>query len=250
MCLILDDREHDSLRRALAPYDLAIEVCRLEYGDIAWEGRGPRAKPVLIGIERKRLPDLIASMTDRRLAGHQLRGMYAHYDYCYLLIEGMWRPAIDGSIETLQSSRWLPLFSRGAGVNYRQVDSYLSSLEIKGRVIVCRSANVAETAALLSSRYHWWQKRFEDHHAHDQIFTRDPLTQLERGKALSYSREPGLVEKIAAQLSGIDRKAWDVGRRFKTVEAMVAATEREWMEVPGIGKTIAGQVVKELRGMR
>lgn len=246
MCLILDDREDSSLRRALTCYDLQVEVTRLEFADACWEGRGPRG-PALIGIERKRLPDLVKSMTDRRLSGHQLRGMWQHYDYCYLIIEGLWRPDTSGGIELLSGSRWQSLYSGGSGVNFRQVDSYISSLELRGGVIVCRTASPTETAALYASRFHWWQKPWDDHRSHDQIYAVTPGDQLRRGRAALLTREPGLIEKIAAQLPGIDRKAWDVGKHFDSVQDMVLADEREWMEIDGIGKITAKQIVRVLK---
>lgn len=247
MCLVLDDREDTTLRRCLSIYDLAIEITHLDFGDCCFEGSGPGNKPVMIGIERKRLSDLITSMTSRRLSGHQLRGMAETYDYTYLLIEGLWRPDRAGGIEVFEG-HWKPLYSARRGVNFRQVDSYLSSLEVLGRVIVLRSNTQTETAAIYASRYHWWQKPFESHHSHDQIYATDPTANPSRGKVSMLSHTPGLVEKVAAQLPGIDRRAWEVGKRFKTVAELVSATERDWRSIPGIGKTIAKQVVKELNG--
>lgn len=247
MCLILDDREDTRLARALAPLNVQIEIAHLEFGDAVWEGKGPRQRPVLVAVERKRITDLIASMESRRLSGHQLRGMWGAYDYCYLVVEGMYRPGPCGEIEQFEAGRWKPMYFNRRGVNYRQVDSYISSLELRGGLIAIRSASVNETAAIYASRYHWWQKEWDQHHAHDELYTRDPLREP-RGKARIQTTDPGIVEKIAAQLPGIDRKAWDVARRFKTVDQMVAASEKDWMSIPGIGAITASQVWKALRG--
>jgi ERCC4-type nuclease len=249
VCLVLDDREDTALRRCLAIYDLSIEVAHLDFGDCSFEGSGPGNKPIMVGIERKRLPDLITSMTSRRLSGHQLHGMRDSYDYVYLLVEGLWRPDRTGGIEVFEG-QWRSMFSRGRGVNFRQLDSYLSSLEVMGRVIILRSAGTAESAALYASRYHWWQKPFDSHHSHDQLYTRNPAAAEQPGKVMFRSREPGVVEKVAAQLPGIDRRAWDVGKRFKSVAEMVSATEQDWRTVPGIGKTIAKEVVELLHNRK
>jgi len=249
MCLLIDDREDDRLRRYLSVYDLPVDTARLEFGDAMYEGHGPK-RPVLVGWERKRISDFVSSMTDRRLSGHQLRGMRLTYDYLYLVIEGYWRPDPYGGIEHLDGKNWRPLYASRQGVNYRQVDSYISSLELRMNVIVCRTANTQETAALYASRYLGWQKPWADHHAHDQIYCKDLLAPLNRGRALISPREPGLIERIASQLPGIDRKAWDVAAHFQTVERMMLATPNEWQAIAGIGKVTANQVWNALRTNR
>jgi ERCC4-type nuclease len=49
---------------------------------------------------------------------------------------------------------------------------------------------------------------------------------------------------MAAQLPGIDRKALDVSKKFKTVRGMVHASERDWMDVKGVGKVLAKRMVE------
>jgi ERCC4-type nuclease len=245
VCLILDDREESGLARALSVYDLSVSVARLEFGDCVFEGKGPSG-PVMVAFERKHLTDLVTSMTDRRLSGHQMRGMSELYDYRYLVIEDNWRPSSSGGIEVWRGRSFIPLYSHRAGVNYRQIDSYIASLELRWGVIVCRTAFLAETAALYASRYMGWQKKWSDHHAHDVIYCPPPTPQTRRGKPFIATREPGLVELVAAQLPGIDRRAWAVGARFSTVAEMVLATEKEWCEIDGIGAITAKQVVAAL----
>ncbi|MBV9084020.1 MAG: hypothetical protein JOZ62_15190, partial [Acidobacteriaceae bacterium] len=85
------------------------------------------------------------------------------------------------------------------------------------------------------------------HRSHDTIYAPGPDTLRAPGKAPIFTRAPGLVAKLAAQLPGIDRKAYDVERHFKTVSAMMSASEKDWQEIPGIGKQTAKQVVEILR---
>lgn len=249
MCLVIDDREDTNLYKHLVCYDLSVERTRLEFGDACFEGCGPKG-PALVGIERKHLADVAASMQNRRLAGHQLRGMWQHFDYCYLVVEDLWRPDSTGGIEINRNGKWYPFFAFGSGVNFRQLDSFLNSLEIRGNLVVVRSCSMRETAAIYASRYMWWKKRWDDHHSHEEIYSPGPEVSFRRGKAHIATAQPGVLEKVAAQLPGIDRKAWDVARRFGSVEAMTQATVKEWMEIPGIGKGIATQVVAALKGER
>ena len=95
MCIFIDDRETD-LIPVLSKLDVPSQAVRLEYGDVMWEGLGPNHSEVLVGCERKKLSDLVNSMKDRRLSGHQLRGMSQAYDYRLLWTEGQWRPGQDG----------------------------------------------------------------------------------------------------------------------------------------------------------
>ena len=149
--IVLDDRERD-IMPCLSRFDVPAAPCRLDFGDAFFIGCGPLGS-VTIGFERKKLTDLIASMRDRRLAGHQLRGMWGSYDYVYLVIEGIWRAGDGGSIEHPVGGRWVPLYFKSTGISYRQVDSFISTLELLGGVIVCKTNGPSETAALYVSRY-------------------------------------------------------------------------------------------------
>ena len=65
MSLLVDDREDTTLVQYLSNFGLPLAVCRLEYGDMAIQS----SEGLLVGYERKRLPDLISSMQNRRLSG-------------------------------------------------------------------------------------------------------------------------------------------------------------------------------------
>ncbi|MBV9082012.1 MAG: hypothetical protein JOZ62_05000, partial [Acidobacteriaceae bacterium] len=108
---MLDDREDYALYKLLSGYDLAVERTRLDFADLAFEGIGPGNHPVMVGIERKHMGDLAQCVIDRRLSGHQLKGMAEMYDYCYLLIEDQWRPDQSGGIEVYRGGRWTPLYA-------------------------------------------------------------------------------------------------------------------------------------------
>jgi ERCC4-type nuclease len=95
------------------------------------------------------------------------------------------------------------------------------------------------------SRYRWWNdKRWEQHHAHKEIYAPPPE---QKGRRLFGRQKVGIVEKMAAQIVGVDRRAFDVGKRFKTVKEMVNAKEKDWESVKGIGKVLAGKIYRQLR---
>lgn len=60
----------------------------------------------------------------------------------------------------------------------------------------------------------------------------------------------GLIAKVAAQLPGVDRRAFDLERQFASVREMCNATEREWQLALGFKKPskIAQGIVRALRG--
>ena len=252
MSILLDDREDQLLADHLARFGLPLSVVRLDYGDLAIQA----SNGWLIGYERKRLTDLIACMQDRRLAGHQLRNMWGTYDRVELVIEGLWRPGENDCIEVPNGSKhWATLFHRGNGMSYRQVDSYLYSQYEMGGVPCWRTGSVAETAHLYASRFHWWQKDYELHKSHDALFTNSPTAQR-RGAVLLMQGEPNAVTLTAAQIPGIDAKAWDVGKYFKSPAEMCEADEYEWRQVPWtdrkgnvkhFGKQTAREIVAWLR---
>lgn len=58
--------------------------------------------------------------------------------------------------------------------------------------------------------------------------------------------EPNTLWRMAAQLPGVDRRAQAVAGHFRTVRDMANATEKEWEEVPGIGKKTAEAAVRAI----
>jgi ERCC4-type nuclease len=72
---------------------------------------------------------------------------------------------------------------------------------------------------------------------------------MARGRGHISTRTPGLVAKVAAQLPGIDRKAFDVEDHFKSVYSMVNADRKDW-RIPGvIGEKTADEVYRVIRGL-
>src|SRR5229473_7700773 len=95
--LLVDDRIGSV---ELIPYikrnHIQAEKIRLEYGDVCMEGNGPKGK-ISIGVERKRLHDILACIDDGRY-NQQRVGMREMYDVSFLLVEGIWKPHEDGTL--------------------------------------------------------------------------------------------------------------------------------------------------------
>ena len=277
--LYVDSREREIpvvLTRMNVPFTLTLleskdDFGQVSLGDIMFEGSGEWG-PAMVGCERKKLSDLISSMKDRRLSGHQLRGMWKAYDYVYLFAEGIWRPGAGGEIEEprqnwkTKRTEWTPLYDRAGkhAVSYAQVDAYLNSLALRSRgpngepVRVKRTSSPHETATCYVALYNGFQKPWHQHHAHDQVHCTAITPKKghgsgwgrEHGHAASTGGRQGVQQRdapddpttlwmMAAQLPGVDSRARLVAQHFGTVAAMVAATEEEWRQLDGFGEVRA-----------
>lgn len=229
------------------PYDVAVEIHPLEYGDIMWCGNGPSG-PELVGVERKRLSDLVSSMRSNRLSGHQLPGLLAMYEWVYVLVEGVWRAGVGGEVEMLCGRDWVPLRVGPRWVMFSEVDHYLATLEHKAGVSVHFTQDPKQTAAWLVSRYKWWNdKTWDKHGSHEAIYA--PYEERQGRRRGSFVSKPvGPVEMVASQFPGVSKKAYEFGKKFSSVLGMVSAEEKVLAEVEGIGKKGAKRIHEWLRG--
>jgi ERCC4-type nuclease len=169
--------------------------------------------------------------------------MAENYDYGYLVVEGIWRPSVDGQVEVSQGNGWA---SRGA--SYRSVDNYLATLELKAGMIVRRTSSPRETVAVIVNLYRYWRdKTWDEHKAHEAVYA--PGGDGRGGRKISFiPRKVSLLEKLACQLPGIDSKAREVAKHFQTADRMMRASEADWQKIDGIGKLGAKKIVEALAG--
>lgn len=241
--ILLDRRIGSSdLFSPLRAFGLPVELTTLDSADAAWLGRGPDETPAPIGVEIKRISDLLQSITSGRLSGHQLPKLVHDYAHTWLLIEGRYRSGADGVLETQQGRVWAP-HAQGRRVwTYREVEAFLTTLEVRAGVHVRKAWDRSETAALVAMLYQWWTaKSYDEHRAH--VALHSPM--LDAG--LLY--KPSLARRVAAELPGIGvGKSGAVADHFKTVRALVEANEDEWIQIPGIGKGLAKKITAALEG--
>lgn len=224
---------------------------RLLSGDVSFEGDGPQSQRLIIGVERKRLKDMLNSIRSGRYSGHQLPEMLQYYDHSYLFIEGIWRCGMYGELETLITSshpqnptfggRWLPLQTGSVSYRFTELDHFICSMQSHTNVHVRTSSNEYETSAQIISLYSHYQKPWDKHHSHQAIHI--PQTTITIGKASLVRRVASLLNKIGWEKSaGVDLK-------FRSVKDMVDAEVEEWKTIDGIGPTIARRAYDQLRGI-
>lgn len=243
--------------------------------DAAWFGNGPDpARPPFIGVERKRLGDALQCMQDGRLV-EQLRGLVSTYNHVWILIEDEIRPnPLTGILEKLLHEKkktkhghgsgsgggsgggsthfncnskchWVPaLFGSKRKLMWRDFHHWLSSLtygatEQTGIVVrtwFTRSAK--ETADWIWSEYNWWQKQWSEHRSLD-VFE----TSHQRPKKGMMLRPP-IEARITKEFDGF---GWDrslaAADRFRSPRELANATVDQWLEVEGVGRKLAEQIV-------
>lgn len=239
--ILLDPRQGSGeLRKLFGSYDVPVEVVQLDSGDAMFFGNGPDDKTVAVAVERKRLHDLIDSIRSSRLSGSQLGKLCSEYDYVYIIVEGIWKAGAFGELVFYAGSGWRVLFQGNRSVLYREVMGYLYGLELRvgteagGPVRVHRTSDPTETVADIVSLYrNFNDKTWEQHVSHEAIYgSYSPWNSPNGHRGRFTRRTVGVVEKIAAQLPGVDRIAFDIGSHFRTAEALIDADIVEWSRIP------------------
>lgn len=212
----------------------------LPSGDFAFEGNGPTG-PVYVGVERKAIRDMLGSMRSDRYAGIQARNMSDDYDVCYLIVEGLYRPNVDGILETPIGGGWAPLTlaSKGGQIfQYSELDKHLTSMELRKNVIMVRSTSPIETVWQVVNRYQWWQKQWDSHQSSDPIKVQTEV----RFAKTSWLRE------IASRLPGV---GWERSKliedHFENIYEFVNAFSSE-IRAAGIGEKLAVKLHGLFRG--
>lgn len=218
-----------------------IKSTTLEFADFAFNGKGPHGK-CRVGIERKRLQDLINSMRTGRLSGHQLPGLLESYDYIWLLVEGIFRGNPEtGILEEAKYKSWRPVSIGKTRFMLAEVENFLTSIAVQTPVKIKTCDTIHSTALAILNMYSWWNKDWRAHKSCKVIY--DPFP------ARALMLKPSIVQKVANQLPGVGwEKSGAVDTYFDSVFDMCTATPQDWQRLPGIGDVLSGRIVQLLNG--
>jgi ERCC4-type nuclease len=213
------------------------------YGDVNFLGYGANGDPVSVGVEVKSIEDVIACIQSGRFAGHQLPGLLQCYDHIWLLVVDDYRPRQrDGVLEYRKEGRgggmyWSESCGRQRTVLWRDVESWLMTIQIMGGIRVHQEPDYMHAALWLKNTANWFAR--DEHKSHKVIYG---TKEIFPDHALLL--KPTLERRVAAQLPGIgEKRSADVARVFPTLEDMVKASPKDWAtKVEGIGKGIAQKV--------
>lgn len=216
------------------------EKTELQSGDIMFEGRGPNG-PVLVGIERKKLHDMLNCIDDARYNDQRIR-MRQDYDISILMVEGHWKPhdnqgflmeGFSGGIA------WGYCQYRSQRTMYSKLKRYLMSVALSG-VVIDHSRDAYQTAYNICEWYHYFQKR--DHTS---------LLEIQKIAIPTMNYRPTLVRKWANDIEGIGTKlSLDAEKVFKKPITLANSDERDWLRIPGIGIKMAQQIIKDIWGTK
>lgn len=238
--ILVDSRAGScDLVKPLKDMGLPVEETTLEYGDLCFMGRGEQGAHVYVGIEHKKLPDLVQSLATGRLQDTQLRGMLATYDRMWLVIEGDWNHDANGRVAMFKGrGERRPLKGAPPAI---ELEKRILCLETRGGFRVRHCPTRRDTVRFLCALYRFWNdKDLDQHTSHLAIHAPD----LDRGLFAPIS----LKRRLASQLPGIGfQRSRAVDAHFETIVEMANAPAEEWVKIEGIGKTIAANIVATLR---
>lgn len=240
MTLLLDQRTgsielHPLLR---TPHT----VCHLDFGDAAIIGR-TNDQEISVGIERKRIHDLLSSMESGRLVGHQIPGMLEEYDRSYVLVEGLWRPDDDRRLVVYKGKGFSPIQHGSRRYGTKDIHSFLTSIREMFGIWVITTGSSSHTAAWIDDLHYWYNKK---KHRTGEVMVANPAPALGVG-----FRRPTTLARMLVGLDGVGgRKALDLANRFGSMEELMSASPSDIMEVEGIGETIAEGIWRQLRAKR
>ena len=217
---------------------VTVEEAILHAGDMEIVGNGPEGRPVLVGVEHKKLDDLFQCIRNGRFAD-QLRKMRESYEVSWLCIQGRMQE-VGGKLCIRRKNRWKPVLG---GVTLPEVLGYIQTISTVGGMLIWRSENQEESVEWLRSLNNWWTlKAWAQHRAHLDFYKPEQIG----GNPLE---QPSLTHKVASMLPGLGAaRAYSAGQMFGTVREMVDADAETWQTVPGIGKKGAQTLVKALGG--
>lgn len=213
----------------------------LPAGDFCFAGEGPKG-PCLVGIERKRIKDMLSSIRNGRYAGEQIPKMIDHYDFRFLVIEGRYRTNWhSGILEERYGRDYAPVLVGKSTFLGLELDSFLISNVLCTPIRVQRTRDPQETVEFVMSLHHRFNKSWDDNMKHVAAI-HEPEQYATVGKAST-------VRRVAHTLSGLGwERSGTVEQHFDSVADMVAATPGEWSKLPGFGKVLSQRVWDQLHG--
>lgn len=217
------------------------ELSTLEYGDACFEANGPSGR-MMVGVERKKMGDMLNCIDDARYAGHQRPGMLAMYDKNILMVEGVWKPdMVTGYLmECVSSLAWRPYRYRAQMVRYHKLFRYLLTIQIAGTIVVT-TRDVEQTAYNICECYSYFQKKWDDHTS---------LLEVHKLNIPEMRGRPSLVRLWASSLMGIGVKhSMEAEKVFKNAFDLARSDERDWLRIEGVGVNTAQKVIRQIHGI-
>lgn len=253
MLLYIDGRE-GSKQFATKFNQEEVVVTHLDYADIMFTGNGPDGDWV-IGIEYKKLDDVVQCIKSGRFTGTQLPGMMRTYDICFLLVEGIPKADDQGQLISYKGRN----VTYRMGLPYQAYDNFLSSVSLFSSLagkpcIVKTVANERESVRVITDLYKLFEKKWDEHVS----MSKPDQTKMQR---VTYDLSVVQIQPVDPEypqyvlrkaLFQIDRVGWDVAgtlsEKFGTIEKALAVSQKEWQAIDGVGTVMADRIYRALHG--
>ena len=205
---------------------------------------------LLVACERKKIGDMASCVLTGRLLAQLQASAEVATDVFVVLVEGRYRRNPDDGLLEIpvwginprtmkRCEMWQPV---KPSMMFSRFDQYLTELQRDAGIIIKHTEDVRGTADVILALYQNFQTPADQHQSLKTLYKRPPPT-------VSFIR-PSFRRRVAAELKGVGwERAQAVADRFASVSEMVAATEKDWADIPGIGKKLAKSAMAELRGV-
>jgi len=241
--LLVDNRAGSrELVKPLRSLGLPVEETRLDSADVMFEGRGLGGVSILVGIEYKKLGELVQALRTERLQGHQLLKMRGAetpeeaplYEFAYLLIEGS--VLVDRQGYLMKKGKYgRPPSRLGGSMTENELDKRLATMHRCAGLCPLWVTDQRRACAQIAAWYRTFTDRDLDQHvSHIAVYRPPSLVPISEFRTFVQS------------LDGISFKtSLAVERHFKgSIRAAVTASRAEWMRIDGIGPTLATRITE------
>jgi ERCC4-type nuclease len=241
--VIVDDRAGS---RDLLDYPVLAERAvrgTLDFGDVMLSGHGPNETAITVGVEVKSVFDLLRSINNGRLGGHQIPGLLRSYDYAFLLIFGAVRPGPDNRLQVWRGRMWRTHYFGNKPMPWPFLEGFLLTAQMFTPLKVKWVYNESDAASWLCVLDHWLSKPWGKHKA---------LAVFDRSREIAVPPGSDPVEvrmaRIASCLPGIDwYRGWNMARHFDSVQEMINADTNDFRSVKSIGPVLARAATEAIR---
>ncbi len=221
----------------------------LTAGDFCFAGEGPKG-PCLIGIERKRIKDMLSSLRTGRLIGEQLPKLLDHYEYTFLVLEGTFRTNWhSGILEDKYGKDYTPVLIGKSTFLGLELESALTSILAATPIRYIRTRTDRETVEWLISLNHAFSKPWDQQLA--------KVTAIHQPEQYATVGKSSTIRRVSHALSGLGwersgtleqnyRSVWDVMSVDPNCECI--RPPKDYEKLPGFGKVLSKRIWDQLHG--
>ena len=223
------------LLKPLQSLGLDVQLASID-ADIAFEGRGIGGKAVTIGVEFKKIGELVQSLRTGRLQGHQLLKMQKGCDFRWLLCEG---PIIANKQGYLarKIGRGPNALSRiGGHMTITEFYKRLLVLQVCGGLTPTFTQTRQQSLKWIEALYRTWTDvDLDQHKSHIAIYEPPHLV------------SPTQFARTIFTLPGIGHdKVARAESKFKSLRTAFNAGEGDWASLDGIGRKTAQKILEAI----